>query len=307
MRPPVFLLFALLSVISSRAADPSWQPLWDGRVPGPGVQESADTVQDGGRLTRIARPEIQVWEPDGALAGPRPALLIFPGGGYTILAMDHEGRQIAQWAVAQGMVAVVVKYRVSDRDADNYGAPWPLTDARRAVATVRHKAATWRVDPAKIGVIGFSAGGHLAAMTSFASTTPTPATDDAIGMTSARPDFSLLVYPVISMDQSHGHSGSKRRLLGSAPDDAAVAAHCPAGLLDKSAPPVFLAHAADDPVSCLNSLDLARAARQAGVPVELHLYESGGHGFGMRKQGKPADDWPRAAAAWLRHRGILGK
>ena len=124
--------------------------------------------------------------------------------------------------------------------------------------------------------------------------------DDAIAKTSPRSDLAVLVYPVISMDQTHGHAGSKRRLLGDSSDDASVKAHSPALLIDKECPPLLLIHAADDHVSPLNSLDMARGAKLAGVPFTLHIYESGGHGYGLHRNGKPSDAWPEDAARWFR-------
>ena len=295
------------TALALAAAEPAWQPLWD-KAPGPALQEQADQSRDNGEhISRIVRPEIQVFAPDAAKpAAARPALVVLPGGGYGILAVRKEGSEIAQWAAAQGMVGVVVKYRVTDRAGDGYQFPVPLMDARRAIRTVRHRAAEWGVDPNRIGIIGFSAGGHLAAMATTLWNEPLEGeTGDAIDKVSARPDFGVLVYPVIAIDQPYGHVGSRKNLLGENPDPALVARCCPARKLAKDTPPLCLIHAADDPVSCLNSFDMARAAKEHGVPLAFHLFENGGHGFGLRKQGKAADAWPEAVAAWMANRKIL--
>lgn len=298
-------LLAAMLLQSAIRAEPEWQPLWPGAAPGPRPAGAADVKNENGHLTRIARPEFQLWPAPGENANPRPCLIILPGGGYTVLAMDHEGRQIARWANELGFTAVVVKYRVSGEDRDGYGNPWPMLDAQRAVATVRHRAAEWNIAPERIAVLGFSAGGHLAAMTAVVHQPRPELGDDAIARTSPRPDLAVLVYPVISMDQTHVHAGSKRRLVGPAPDAPTVHSICPARLIDAGCPPLLLIHAADDPVSPLNSLDMARAAKVAGVPVTLHLYESGGHGYGLRRQGKPSDAWPDDTARWFRGKGWI--
>ncbi|MFM7182150.1 MAG: alpha/beta hydrolase [Verrucomicrobiales bacterium] len=295
-------ILSLLVFAGTALADPSWQPLWEQGAPGPKTEGPKDEVNAKGGYTRIARPEFQLWPVPGETTSPSPCLVIFPGGGYGMLAMDHEGKQIAEWANKLGFTALVVKYRVSPDDKDGYRTPWPMVDAQRAVATARHRASEWKIDPARIAIIGFSAGGHLAAMTATSHQPRPELGDDAIAKTSPRPDLAVLVYPVISMDQPHGHSGSKRRLLGESPDEATVKANSPALLIDKSCPPLLLIHTADDPVSPLNSLDMARAAKVAGVPFTLHLYESGGHGYGLRPNGKPSDAWPGDAAKWFKEK-----
>ena len=291
------LLFA-----SAALAEPAWQPLWPDGAPGPTIAGAPDEINDKGSHTRVARPEFQLWPVPGESAGPRPCLVIFPGGGYGMLAMDHEGRQIAAWANELGFAALVVKYRVSSLDKDGYQTPWPMVDAQRAVATARHRAAEWKIDPARIAILGFSAGGHLAAMTAVSHQARPELGTDSVAKTSPRPDLAVLVYPVISMDQAHGHAGSKRRLLGASPDEATIKAHSPALLIDRNCPPLLLIHAADDPVSPLNSLDMARAAKAVRVPFTLHIYEAGGHGYGLRRNGKPSDAWPEDAAKWFREK-----
>jgi len=290
-------------VLSSRA-DPEWLPLWENGTPGPLVG-GQDEHGERGRLTRIARPEIQVWPAPG-VDGPAPALVVLPGGGYQFLAMNHEGRRIPAWANRLGMTAVVVKYRVSNQPEDGYHAPWPMVDAHRAVATVRHNAERWKIDPARIGIIGFSAGGHLAAMVTTDKSAPPREEWDEIDRTSSRPDFAMLIYPVIAMDAGHGHAGSRNSLLPGVDDLEVLARHNPAKQVGPHVPPLFLVHANDDAiVPPQNSKDMESAAQLAGVPVEFHLYPNGGHGFGLGRGRKGSGTWPDTAAAWLRGRGIL--
>jgi acetyl esterase/lipase len=178
----------------------------------------AEIVKEGGRMTDIAVPQYEVHLPE-ASQRTGAAVVILPGGGYGMLAMGHEGREYAAWLVKHGITAVCVKYRVSGDDRAGYHFPVPLMDARRAIRLTRSKAAEWRIDPAKVGVMGSSAGGHLASMCATLWDEKIPAeTSDAIDALECRPDFAVLVYPVISMTEKRGHGGSKRRLLGENPD-----------------------------------------------------------------------------------------
>lgn len=283
-----------------------WLPLWEGRAPGHSPAAKQEVHLDPTHITQIPQPVIRIWEPAGEASGPRPALCIFPGGGYGMLAIDKEGEQIAQWAVDHGMVGIVVKYRVSNLASDDLRFPVPLIEARRAIRTLRHGAQQWGIDPAKIGVIGFSAGGHLAAMT--ATTWDKPLEwegADDIDAVSARPDFALLIYPVISLDKPYGHAGTKAGILKDDVSGEKLAFCTPCRQLGPQTPPLFMAHSFDDPVSCRNTLDMAQAAVEHGVVAEVHLVTRGGHGYGMERRGNPSDAWPERAAEWLRAMGIL--
>lgn len=282
-----------------------WQPLWPGDAPGGSkpvvVRESEG---EGGRLTDIARPEYQVFLPEPARRSGA-AVVVFPGGGYTILAMGHEGRDYAQWLTRRGIVAVVVKYRVSKNDAAGYRFPVPLLDARRAIRVTRARAAEWGLDPAKVGVMGSSAGGHLASMcaTLWDEKLAEEGGDEADRL-SCRPDFAILVYPVIAMAEPFGHSGSKRRLLGENPDPALVERVSTERRIDKRTPPCFLIHAADDGgVPVRNSLEFAARCAESGVPVVCHVFAQGGHGFGLKGKGDSAG-WPELLERWLAGRGL---
>jgi acetyl esterase/lipase len=299
VKSPKPILFALLALSSTVSAD--WVPLWPGVAPGgnkpPVVSESE---REGGRLTDIDTPEYQVFLPQKASKRTGAAVVILPGGGYTILAMSHEGVDYAKWLTERGIVAVLVKYRVSGNDAAGYGFPVPLMDARRAIRLTRSKAREWNVDPTKVGVMGSSAGGHLASMCATLWDEKLPdETADEIDALGCRPDFAILVYPVISMAEKWGHGGSKRRLLGSSPDPALVERVSTDRRVDGRTPPCFLIHAADDGgVPVRNSLEFAARCAENKVPVVCHVFAEGGHGFGLKGKGDSIG-WPARLESWL--------
>jgi len=225
------------------------------------------------------------------------AVVVFPGGGYWTVAIDHEGRQVARWLNDLGIAAFVIDYRHRGR---GYGHPAPIQDAQRAIRIVRSKANEFNIEPNKIGIIGFSAGGHLAstAGTHFNEKFYEP--NDTIDQVSARPDFMILVYPVISMSELFLHAGSRDALLGKNP---------PAGIIEKlsndkqvtsNTPPTFLVHTDEDKlVLSENSINFYLALRKAKVPAELHIYRQGEHGLGLGKPNTPFSTWPDRCADWL--------
>jgi acetyl esterase/lipase len=295
----------LMSIAAVSLASADFLPLWPGEAPGAKRPPAGtETMGEGGRLANVEVPQYQVYLPEeGKATGG--AVVIFPGGGYTILAMNHEGHDYAKWLAERGIVALVVKYRVSGNDALGYQFPVPFLDARRAIRTVRANAAKWGVDPKKVGVMGSSAGGHLASLctTRFADALPEES-GDAVDQLDCRPDFSILIYPVISMDAPFSHGGSRRRLLGENPTPELLARCSTDRAVTKDTPPVFLLSTSDDGVDCRNSLQFATACKSFGVPATLHLFEKGGHGYGM--QGKGALQlWPTLLDAWLRERGVI--
>lgn len=304
----LFLAVGLNPVFSAEYEKTAWIPLWEGTAPGASPQVEKEVNLDPGHITRPPRPEIQIWSSGEKSATPRPALCIFPGGAYTLLAVEKEGVKIAKWAVDHGMVAIIVKYRVSNKPEDNLRFPVPLIEARRAVRTVRQNVEAWGVNPEKVGVMGFSAGGHLAAMT---ATTWNKAlegeTQEAVDKLSSRPDFALLIYPVISLDKSYGHSGTRYGILKDDKSQEKLEFCSPYKQVSAETPPLFLALSFDDPILPLNSLDMARAACEKGVSVELHMVTQGGHGYGMEKTGHPTDAWPERAREWLTAIKILPK
>jgi len=298
MMKPLIAAFSLAATLVAAAAD--WQPLWPGEAPGvKRPPAGTEKIHEGWRYSDIEVPQFQVYvAPEGKRSGQ--AVVILPGGGYGILAMNHEGHDYAKWLNQRGITAIVVKYRVG-RPELGYQFPVPFLDARRAIRTVRAKAKEWGVDPAKVGVMGSSAGGHLASLctTRHADTFPEEG-KDAIDRLSARPDFSILIYPVISMGPL-AHQGSRTNLLGGDPAPELVAKCSTEKQVAKDTPPVFLLSTADDMVDCRNSLEFAAACKAAGVPVTLHLFEKGGHGYGLNvaKKGELAA-WPALLEAWLK-------
>lgn len=289
----------VMTTLAASAAD-DWKPLWPGEAPGAKRPPAgSEKINEGWRYANIEVPQFQVHlAPEGKRTGQ--AVVILPGGGYGILAMNHEGHDYAKWLNERGITGVVVKYRVGPPDF-GYQFPVPFLDARRAIRTVRANAKEWGVDPAKVGVMGSSAGGHLASLctTRFADTFPEEG-KDPIDQLSARPDFSILIYPVISMGPV-AHGGSRTNLLGKSPSPELLEKCSTEKQVTKDTPPVFLLSTFDDGVDCRNSLDFASACKAKGVPVSLHLFEKGGHGYGMNVAGKGSlEVWPSLLDGWLK-------
>lgn len=298
MNPLKTLIFTLIATQATCMGE--WLPLWPGEVPGGAKPRVVtETERKGGRLTDIAVPQYQVFLPEPAKRGGA-AVVILPGGGYTILAMGHEGHDYAAWLNARGIAAVLVKYRVSGNDAAGYQFPVPLLDARRAIRLTRSKADEWGVDPEKVGVMGSSAGGHLASMCATLWDDKLPEeTSDQIDALDCRPDFAVLVYPVIAMADPWGHTGSKRRLLGETPAPQLLARVSTDRRVNAKTPPCFMVHAADDgAVPLRNTLEFAARCAENSVPVTCHVFAEGGHGFGLRGRGDSAK-WPMLLEKWL--------
>jgi len=273
--------------------------LWPGEAPGaPKPVAGSEKTNEHGHLTDIEVPQYQLYLPAKEKA-TGAAIVIFPGGGYGILAINHEGHAAAKWFAERGIASIVVKYRVSGSESFGYGYPVPFLDARRAIRTVRANAAEWGVDPKKVGVMGFSAGGHLASLcaTRFADTFPEEG-KDAIDQQNARPDFALLIYPVISMEKIT-HGGSRTKLLGKNPTPEQIKMGSTDQAVTSETPPVFLLSTSDDGVDCRNSLAFAVACKEHKVPVSLHLFETGGHGYGLGGKGD-VGTWPTLMDQWLK-------
>jgi acetyl esterase/lipase len=258
--------------------------LWPNGAPG---AKGTDPVKDV--------PSLRIWLPRPDLA-TGAAVVVCPGGGYGGLADDHEGKQVAEWLNSVGVAAFVLKYRLGPR----YHHPAMLDDAGRAIRLVRANAARWNVDPGRVAIMGFSAGGHLA---STAGTHFNQAVIDNPGKVSLRPDFMILLYPVISFEDSIGHRGSRDNLIGLHPDAALVRKYSNELQVTAQTPPTFLVHAGDDKVvPVANSLHFYEALQANGVPAEMHIYPAGGHGFGMNNP-TTADRWTDRLKNWL----IAGK
>lgn len=244
-------------------------------------------------VSYVSIPTLTLYKPKKANG---TAVLIFPGGGYDHLSMMKEGNKIAKWLNSLEITAFVLKYRLPSNKIMNDKSIGPLQDAQEAMRLIRRNADTWNINPNKIGVIGFSAGGHLAALLSTHYAEKTYPEDNTI---SARPDFSLLIYPVISMKNEIAHKSSRNYLLGENPTEEAIQKFSCELSVIKETPPTFLIHAADDKsVSVENSIVYFLALKKNNVPVEMHVYEKGGHGFGLGVDG-PSAHWPEDCIRWL--------
>jgi len=281
----------LLLLTQTWAAEPTVIPLWPGRAPGETntVSTEHDISKPGEglvagrpviRLGEVSQPSITLYRPPAG-KNTGTAVVICPGGGYSILAWDLEGTEVCEWLNSIGVTGVLLKYRVPKRGAG------PLQDVQRALGLVRAHAKAWDINPHRVGVLGFSAGGNLAAELAAHSRARAYPVVDAADAVSCRPDFQLLIYPAYLVSKEDPTK------LNS---DVAVSS---------GTPPTFLIMAADDPVHVENVLGYALALKQAKVPVELHVYPTGGHGYGLRHTEQTVTTWPDRAADWLNGRGWL--
>jgi len=288
------------TVVDSPA--PAEQPIWSMGVPDSTLVTGVETYDDG-MVRNVSKPTITVYTPDSNNTGV--AVVVFPGGGYNKLAIDLEGREICQWLASIGVTGVLLKYRVP-ASGPHYDAachcekdpvkPMALQDAQRAVALVRSNAAAWKIDPDKIGVMGFSAGGHLVADVSTNYRRRAYAPMDAIDQISCRPDFGIVFFPGHMSFHANGPYALNRTLP-----------------VDKQTPPMFILQAGNDPVDTIqHSLRYYIALKKANVPTEYHIYAEGGHAFGLHKSAMnipdfnelPIADWPVLVERWLRTIGM---
>lgn len=273
-------------------------PLWDGAPPGVAgfrIGSGADHFP-AGMLTNIARPELKVFRPSTSNGR---ALVSIPGGGYATVSVVNEGLQIARRMTDAGYTVFVLAYRLP-REGWNDRADVPLQDAQRAMRLIRKNAGRYGFNPQQVAVVGFSAGGHLAASlaTAFAETTYPPR--DTLDHIDARPAATGLIYPVIAMDGPYAHKGSATFLLGPQPSPELIARRSPQRQVTDATPPIFLTHAVDDGVVPMqNSVMMLEALSAARRPVEAHFFPKGGHGFGLGPSNSRAASWPGLFAAWL--------
>jgi len=291
----IALLFGMLR--SAAAVEPSEiLNVWPDQPPGKATElpAEADLTKDtdnliaGRRLQRIGNvstPTLAIYRPDPD-KDTGAAVVICPGGGHHILAYDLEGTEVAEWLNSIGVTGIVLKYRVPARDPDRRWLA-AVQDAQRAMSLVRSKAEDWKIDPARIGILGFSAGGETAGLTAIFEERQYDKIDD-VDAVSSRPDFAVLIYA--------GGFAEK--------DNATLK---PYVKVTSQTPPMFLVHAIDDPVPVANSLLLTGALKQANVPAELHVYSTGGHGYGLRRTEQPVTAWPDRCTAWLQESGLLKK
>jgi acetyl esterase/lipase len=264
-------------------------PLWTGPAPGALGSDDADT------------PVITVYLPR-TVAPNTPGAVVCPGGGYRALAWNHEGRQVASYLNSLGMAAFVLRYRLGPR----YHHPIELGDAQRAIRLLRSHAADWRLDPARIGIVGFSAGGHLAMSASTHFDAGTAGAADTVDRVNSRPDFAVLGYPVISMTEEWTHKGSRTSLLGENFDPELAKSLSGERAVTKETPPTFLFQTTEDTVvPAENSVHYYLALRKAGVPAEMHVFERGPHGVGLANDDPALSEWSKLLANWLRGRKVI--
>lgn len=312
MKKPLTFAFCFVFALGGlRAQTPGWQPsaghtqipIWFGAVPDARPAKGVEKVTTGkdslvaGRpvvwVENVSRPTMTVYAPTGKNTGA--AAVVFPGGGYEGLAIDLEGTEVCDWLTSKGITCVLLKYRVpAPRSSPYWGAypqsPMALEDAQRTVGLVRFHAAEWHVDPHKIGVLGFSAGGHLVTAISTHFEHRLYPVVDAADKESCRPDFAVALYP--------GHLAFNNKTSEMNPD---IRAH-----ITRQTPPTFLLQDEDDHVDNVNdSLVYYIALKDAGVPVEMHLYAQGGHGFGLRRTKLPVTKWPQLVETWLETIGMI--
>lgn len=285
------LCFFAISLIFSQLAiaQDAILPLYSGEIPN-ALQNSLVETRDTSNSVRIGKvinPTIEVYLPAKTYATGQ-AVIICPGGGYRILAYTHEGTDVAKMLNGHGIAGIVLKYRLPENESNKAPHQSPLMDAQQAIRLVRQHAGKWNIDPEQVGILGFSAGGHLAAT---AATHHDPET---------RPDFAALIYPVISMQDGLTHKGSKHNLLGAEPSEELVAYYSNELQVNSETSPTFLVHSSDDQaVAVGNSLAMYDVLQQANVPVQMHLYPYGGHGYGLAV-GKPLlESWPTRLIEWL--------
>jgi acetyl esterase/lipase len=332
MKHLLFARFVVFAFGSLSAQTPTWQPspghtqlpIWPGAVPdaqptaGPEKAERVTKEPVGGRpwlaVESVSQPTMTVYSPRGKNTGV--AVVVFPGGGYQILAIDLEGTEVCDWLTSKGITCVLLKYRVTDVGAYPKSGPYPespmaLEDAQRTMGLVRLHAAEWHIDPHKIGVLGFSAGGHLvAAMSTHFAHRLYPAVDAADKL-SCRPDFAVAVYPghlSISAAEWDAKQGTKKFVVSyPATADPKLGLN-PEIPITSQTPTTFLLQNEDDNVDGVNqSLAYYIGLKNAGVPVEMHLYAQGGHAFGLRRTKLPVTAWPQLVETWLQTIGMISQ
>ena len=300
------IIAAVLFCFSAAVAQTKIIELWPNGVPdskdNPSYKAIIDSSQGWTFEKYISIPTLGFYPAQGEKSNGT-AVIICPGGGYALLAIKHEGSQVAAWLNKLGVTAFVLKYRLPDTSIMINKTIGPLQDAQKAIRIVRRNAKEFNINPNKIGIMGFSAGGHLA---STLSTHYNEKVYNQADTTSARPDFSILIYPVISMDTTITHMGSRINLLGNNPSPELVKLYSNELQVNKFTPPAFLIQSIDDNVVPVqNSIDYTLALKKYNIPCELHLYEKGGHGYGLGRTNDTESSWPKACERWLKMHGLI--
>ncbi|MDP5239027.1 alpha/beta hydrolase [Uliginosibacterium sp. 31-16] len=309
------LLTALVLCATSATAAPLKTrdviDLWPGVAPGSEASTATLTVTERSKvlywpdraITGVIKPNLTAFVPDKPNGA---AVIVAPGGAYTRIVLDKEAGEMARWLNPYGVTVLLLQYRLPAEGHQN-GADVPLEDAQRAVRLVRSRAREWGLDPNRIGFLGASAAGHMGATLGAEFAKKVYAPVDEADKLSARPDFLMLLYPVVSMDEKVTHMESRTNLIGKTPSAEQIQAYSANLHVTKDNPPTFITLANDDPaVSPENGLSYFLALRQAGVPVEMHIFKDGNHGFGIRDTRQmPVSRWPNFATEWLKAIGIL--
>lgn len=300
----LFNLILFFGITTHITAQNQVIPLWKTipqEIKAPDYQEK-ESIKDGKvqSTSQVSIPTLSIFFTK-EIKQNQTAVIILPGGGYSHLAIDKEGTKVAEWLNSLGIVAFVLKYRLPSDLIMTNKTVGPLQDAQEAMRIVRLNASKWNIDPNKIGIMGFSAGGHLA---STISTHYDERVYETSSKISARPDFSLLIYPVVSMENDITHKGSQTSLLGNNPSQDQINSFSNEKMVTAQTPPAFIIHATDDSVVLPeNSINYYLALKKNGVTSELHLYESGGHGFGLGVK-DTSKFWTRDCEEWLKAHGL---
>ncbi len=294
----IFIVLAAINVTSF--AQNYTLKVWPDGAPNDNGMKEPEEKYDGVRVRNVSEAEMYVYLPSKE-TNTGAAVLICPGGGYVIEAMDHEGFDMAKWLASKGVAGIVLKYRLPYKHDEI-----PSGDARRAMRIVRKNAAEWGINPEKIGIAGSSAGGHLASTVGTRFDLGNAASSDPVEKISCRPDFMLLLYPVITFREEFGHMGSRVNLIGEGNDWKKVAQYSNELHVSPQTPPTFLILADDDSaVPPRNSIEFYLALKENNVPAEMHIFKAGGHGFGMNKNKLPVEQWPDLFYSWLKAQEII--
>ncbi|RED96655.1 alpha/beta hydrolase [Marinoscillum furvescens] len=285
-----FCIILILLVSQFGLAQDALLPLYEGEPPNALPNDLIETRDTSNtvRIGKVINPSIEVYLPAQTYATGQ-AVIICPGGGYRILAYTHEGTDVAKMLNGHGIAGIVLKYRLPEDASNKEPHKTPLMDAQQAIRLVRKHAEKWNIDPTQVGILGFSAGGHLAATaaTHFDST--------------SRPSFAALIYPVISMQDSLTHRGSRRNLLGESPSSELIHYYSNELQVSADTPPTFLVHSSDDrAVDVGNSLAMYQALQQQGITSSMHIYPYGGHGYGLAVDKELLSSWPLELVEWIK-------
>ena len=299
------IVFLFIIPFMAFAQTPEVMKLWPGQAPYSNGKATPEKESRQGSISNIGEASLIIYRPEQGKANGS-TVIICPGGGYTNESTIKEGHDVAKWFASFGVTGIVLKYRLPGADGITEKDKAPLSDAQRAIRYVRSKAAEWGLKPNQIGIMGFSAGGNLAVNAGTHFDAGNAQSTDAVEQLSCRPDFMVLIYPVVSMAFDLTHMGSRLNLLGAHPDTTKVIYYSGEQNVTAETPPTFLVHASDDKtVKVENTINFFLAIHKFGTPVEMHIYEKGGHGFGLNQATGTALSWPDRCKGWMEQRKLL--